>query len=143
MDEGTKNLTEAEMEKLHALGIQSDLIGKEGYSWCAVVDPKSGVSEKISKKKAVSSSGPLVTTMHNYSIKSAGSNTDSPSCSIVIDNIEYASKTKGINIVVWDNVGRSVIDSVAFDTGDKSQSTRSWFIDLKKKKAISANETRW
>lgn len=54
--------------------------------------------------------GTLKSGFTRYKITSGGDN----SCSIEIDGTEYAQGDSGLNIVVYDNTTRNVIDSVSF-----------------------------
>ena len=37
-------------------------------------------------------------------------------CSILINGKEYAVNSRGLNIVVYDNINKCVVDSICFDT---------------------------
>ena len=84
--------------------------------------------------------GKLRKTFH---IASAGFTTNAPMSSIVVDGQEYSHNTRGINIVVYDNMGRSVIDSVTFDTCGDQSASRSWFIDMIKNGMSVEYNSRW
>ena len=122
-DDGTLLLTNEDMERLKALGIQSDLIGKFQYSWAAVIDPLYGVSESLSGDSSVKLSGAIGEPGGSYSVSSTGLRTGASGSSILINEKEHSRNTRGINIVVWDNYCNTIIDSVTFDTnGDRSSS---------------------
>lgn len=53
-----------------------------------------------------------------YEISSAGYENGN-TCSIRIDGTEYAKNMRGINIVVYNHVTKTVVDSVCFDTHTK------------------------
>ena len=128
--DGTKELPETAQEKLREMGITSDLSGREGVSWIAVVDPETGVTEQLSENEPldyVGEFGPLATRCH---LKSTGTNAGDPYSSITINSAEYCNNCGGLNIVVWDNVGRTLIDSVTFDTENDLAVYRFWFGDL-------------
>lgn len=142
-DEGTGSLTEKEVNKLRTLGIHTNLKGKYRYSWYAVVDPITGVSEDISEDKKIELNGTFGKLRKAFYIASAGFTTNAPMSSIVVDGQEYSHNTRGINIVVYDNVGRSVIDSVTFDTCGDQSASRSWFIDMIKNGVTVEYNSRW
>ena len=51
----------------------------------------------------------------SYYLKSGGRHYDN-ACSIMINGVEYAQNGRGINIVIFDHVNSTVVDSVVFDT---------------------------
>jgi|GEM_PF-503070 len=138
-DEGSLLLDDNALEKLKALGIGLDLKDKFQYSWYAVVDFATGVQEDISENQKLSETGIVGRDKIAYSISSAGLNSGNPSCSIAIDGKEIANNTRGINIVVWDNTCRSVIDSVSFDMYGHGEPYRIWFTTPK----VSNIQAKW
>ena len=50
-----------------------------------------------------------------YEISSGGYDSGS-GCSIKIDQVEYAKNKRGLNIVVYNLLTQTVIDSICFDT---------------------------
>ena len=99
---------------LQRLGLSTDLHGKYGYSYYAVILPD-GILEDCAGQP-LSASGTFCGGRCAYQISSAGLEYGS-SCSIIIDHNEYAIQDRGLNIVVYDHVYRKVVDSVCFDTG--------------------------
>lgn len=101
---------------MERLGLQTSLSGKTDWSYYAVISA-GGVREELSKE-ALNANGSFRDGLGVYEISSAG--TDSgDSCSILLDGTEYARNRRGLNIVVYDNSCKKVIDSVCFDLHDK------------------------
>ncbi len=111
-DEATRNLTTVLLDDLAALGVQTDLSDKYHNSFYAVLTPEGSV-EAVSESEPLSYSGTLGDVP--YTIESAGYFVGNYS-SIVIDGEEYSVNQRGINIVVYDNQARQVIDTLGFDT---------------------------
>ena len=111
-DDASNAFTVTLSNDLHELGIQSDLIGKYRYSFYAVVSSV-GVKEELSADSVVSTQESVFG--NQYSISSAGMTVGNNS-SIMIDDVEYSKNVRGLNIVVFDNETKTVIDSVGFDT---------------------------
>lgn len=49
--------------------------------------------------------------------------------SCIIDDVEYAVNTKGLNIVVYNNVSKLVVDTVAFNTNDSADRATLYGLD--------------
>ena len=96
---------------MQQLGIRSDLRGKYRKSFCAVITPD-GVWDEISDEQ-IAKTGSFGHV--SYSIVSAGYSVGN-TCSIIINEKEYAKNHRGLNIVVFDNKTESVTDSLCFDT---------------------------
>lgn len=131
-DEGTAALTDTDLGKLKALGIQSDLRGKYRYSWYAVITPEGVTAEDMSPDQLISTDGYFGKDRTHFSIASAGLTAGNPVSSTIIGGTEYSHNTRGINIVVYDNYCHAMIDSVSFDTCGDRRPQRSWFIDLQR-----------
>lgn len=142
-EDGTKTLTSADKEKLKSLGVKSDLENMYGYSWYAVITPEGNVAEELSIDETLDKSGKFGRKLWEYSIESAGVNTNAVSSSIMICDKEYAHNSRGINIVVWDNQGQTVIDSVTFDTCGDRLASRSWFVEMQKNDINLNAFSRW
>ncbi|MBQ3665566.1 MAG: hypothetical protein II919_05620 [Lachnospiraceae bacterium] len=112
-DEGSECLDKDILDGLHRLGIEGELYGHLRYSYYAVVT-KDEVIEKTANE-SLSVSGLFREGRSRYSVASAGNEVGN-SCSIKIDNREYAKNKRGLNIVVYDYHLKKVIDSVCFDT---------------------------
>ena len=100
------------IKSLQELGLHADRENK--CSYCAVLEGGNiheEASEQALETNASLSGNPDV----HYSIKSAGSGSESLS-SIRINGREYSKNLPGLNIVVYDNQLKQVIDSACFDT---------------------------
>ncbi|QCX33245.1 hypothetical protein FDN13_05755 [Caloramator sp. E03] len=82
---------------------------KENYNYIAILNNNSIIEEISSKDKIVKDIG-----LNNTQIKIKTCSDDKNIPSILIDK-EYANFSKGINIVVYDNLLNKVVDSIFFD----------------------------
>ena len=112
-DECTAALNDTLLQKLHTVGVVSNLKGKTRQSFYAVKG-SAEQKEQISKQ-SLTASGLLRNGRSSYSIMSAGFSCGND-CSIKIDGKEYAKRKRGLNIVVYDALYHRVVDSVCFDT---------------------------
>lgn len=112
-DECTAALNDTLLQKLHTVGVVSNLKGKTRQSFYAVKG-SAEQKEKISKQ-SLTASGLIRNGRSSYSIMSAGFSCGND-CSIKIDGKEYAKRKRGLNIVVYDALYHRVVDSVSFDT---------------------------
>lgn len=117
MDECTAGLTDEIIENLRGLGLRQDLTGKFRWCYCAVVSPENGIEEQIGEDRT-SLSGVIPSGRTTYAISSIGKKSveDPGDSSVVIDGVEYSVQSRGLNIVVYDNLTMKVVDSVCFDT---------------------------
>jgi len=120
-DEGSAALTDGIVEKARAVGLKFDL-AEDGYrkSYLAVLDGKAVVYEEMSDQKleyTVKLDG------HNIALISAGYEVGN-SASIQVDNVEYAKNRRGLNIVVFNKLTESVIDSASVDTFSDNKVSR-------------------
>lgn len=121
-DEGTNALTEDNMERLRALGVETELIGAYRNSYYAVITPD-GVAEEISDTTMISRKGELpdgksykvVSTSYTARVVNSVYSLES-TCSIIINGREYAAGERGLNFVVYDNAQHRVVDSSVYDT---------------------------
>lgn len=121
-DEGTNALTEESMERLRALGVETELIGAYRNSYYAVITPD-GVVEEISDTSMISCKGSLpdgksykvASTSYTARVVNSVYSLES-TCSIIINGREYAAGTRGLNFVVYDNARQRVVDSSVYDT---------------------------
>lgn len=102
------------IRKFNSLGLSFDLREKYGTSYIAVISADS-IYEDI-QNAPIEAKGTVRNGIVRYQISSAGSACEHSSCSIQLDGIEYAKGGKGLNIVVYDNLTKDVIDQVSFDT---------------------------
>lgn len=113
-DEAASNLSDITQEKLRNLGLQQD--------WSADMVRKSYIAVIYQGEVQEMSGGRIylddqINDEINYEVVSAGFNDKGgPIASIRINDIEYSKNKRGINIVVYNPINQTVIDSVNFDT---------------------------
>lgn len=122
-DEYTAGMQDVDYALLEELGLQIVRKGEYRDSYLAVVDRGAVKYETMSNLqidyKMTMNGLPVV-------LSSSGWNTTSLS-RIKIGGIEYSTGTRGLNIVVYDNASKMVVDSVAFDTCSQDKpATRNW-----------------
>lgn len=116
-DEASAGLEEEMAEKLRRFGLEQTPAGRYRASYYAVIDQGNLALEQITEAE----SGDMLQASGNladgtpYILQSAGLNAGNYA-SIIVNGTEYAVNARGINIVVYDNLTKEVIDSVAFDT---------------------------
>ena len=113
-EEGSSGLTEEMLSALHALGLEADLTGKNGWSYSAVISPENGVSELLQPGSEAVLRGSMRNRKTFYTVSSGGFLAGASS-SIRIDDKEYSRNGNGFNIVVYDNELMKVIDSRSFN----------------------------
>ena len=114
--EGTAtSLTDNVKQSLGGLGLQTDLSGKAGWSYSAVISPENGVSEILTEDNPAKLSGSIRNRNTFYNVTSCGRLAGETS-SITIDGSEYCRNTRGLNFVIYDDYLMKVIDRVTFDT---------------------------
>ncbi|MBR5231956.1 MAG: polysaccharide deacetylase family protein [Clostridia bacterium] len=111
-DEASTSISPQIVDKMHKLGLITDLTGQYCASYTAVIT-KDGVEEKLDKKP-VKLNGKLPDGV-KYRLMSSGLEVGKYA-SIKVDGKEYAVDKRGINIVVYDHVSQMVIDSISIDT---------------------------
>nr|WP_297705257.1 sulfatase-like hydrolase/transferase [uncultured Butyrivibrio sp.] len=110
-DDGSYSITDADLEVLSKLGVNTDLRDAFRKSFYAVIDSEKCI-EEISEEPLFNSG--VIGENRKYTIQSEGFECGNMSA-IIIDGKEYSKNLRGLNIVVYDkNVG-NVIDSVSFD----------------------------
>lgn len=113
-DDASKSLNKSLQEALLNLGLTSDWSNAYHNSYYAVIENGQVVAEEMSNQKLDHCSsfrgGEVI-----YSLTSAGWNCGND-CSIQINYSEKAKRKRGLNIVVYDNELKCVVDSVCFDT---------------------------
>ncbi len=120
-DEASAGLTDEIVERLRRLGLQKTPAGHYRSAYLAVVDHGSLLLEQINEPESaefLQASG-LLADGTPFLLQSGG-NKSCNNASVIVDGIEYAVNSRGLNIVVYDNFTHKVIDSVAFDTCDKA-----------------------
>lgn len=121
-DEGVKALTNDMRKGLRKLGIETRFKGKYRNSFYAVISHGEVVSEASGKEK-LNYEGTVGDQALSFSVVSAGHDCGNVS-SIVLNGTEYSRNKRGMNLVVYDEQTRSVVDSVCFDTHDELKVTR-------------------
>ena len=114
-DEATAHLIDDAVAGLKELGLQSDLTGKYGWSYCAVISPENGISEVLSQNAPAELAGSIRNKKTFYTVSSCGFLSGITS-TITIDGKEYCPNVRGLNFVIYDNDLMKVIDQVTFDT---------------------------
>ncbi len=115
-NEASYCLTSEMADKLYELGLRTSLIGKFRYSYYGIIDGDS-VKEDISLEK-ITTSGTLRDGA-SYQVSSAGWDAGS-GASIVINDKEYSTSSRGLNFVIYDTERSKVVDRVCFDTFSRS-----------------------
>ena len=114
-DEASSALTDEVIHAVHALGFDFDLSEHYRSSYLAVKTPDEQF--EILSNSYLSQTGSLRNNTVPYSIVSAGYDCGNTS-SIQINGAEFSKNGRGLNIVVYDTVRKTVVDSVCFDTFD-------------------------
>ena len=117
-EEAAAGLDTQTISELQELGLTVELAGNIGSSYLAVISTEGIVEENGYERLELH--GTFRGGKSTYEMISAGADSGSI-CSIVIDGVEYAKNGKGLNIVVYNNVTKTVVDSIrftTFDTGD-------------------------
>lgn len=122
-DDGTREISTELQNQLSDLGLEEVLPGHYRWSYYAILIPGQDKREKISEKE-LSCTGTLPDGAQ-YSVISQGGLSGAGggagrylTCSVKIDNIEYAVQKIGLNFVIYDNEHSVVADSVEFNTYD-------------------------
>lgn len=115
-EECTQNLRDHTIQQLRKLGLQASLQQEYGCSYCAVISDGTIIEQK--GYNSLNYGGAIRDNLVTYDIKSAGNQSRSLS-SILIEGTEYSKNERGMNIVVYNNDTRKVIDSVCFDTHER------------------------
>ncbi|MCF0133282.1 MAG: hypothetical protein HUJ72_05405 [Blautia sp.] len=97
--------------KLKKLGLKSDLTQNSAACYYAIIDQEE-IQENFSVN-SVSASGSFRDGRSLYSVTSA-SEEKGNTCSIIIDGEDESPNKTGLNIVVYDNFLKRVVDSVCF-----------------------------
>ena len=113
-DEASKSLNKSLQEALSNLELTADWSDAFHNSYYAVIENGQVMVEEMSNQK-LDHSGSFRDGEVIYSLASAGF-TNGNDCSIKINYSENAKRRRGLNIVVYDNELKCVIDSVCFDT---------------------------
>lgn len=112
-DDCTLHLRDSSIQNLRNMGLQADLQDNYQCSYLAVLSQGS-IEEQAGYNK-LEQSDCIRGGFAMYDIISAGNGCGNES-SIIIDDMEQAKGGRGLNIVVYNNDRKQVIDSVCFDT---------------------------
>ena len=122
-DDGTREINTELQNQLSDLGLEEILPGHYRWSYYAILIPGQEKREKISEKE-LSCTGTLPDGAQ-YSVISQGGLSGAGggagrylTCSVKIENVEYAVQRIGLNFVIYDNEHSVVADSVEFNTYD-------------------------
>ena len=122
-DDATREITSELQDKLSDLGLETVLPGHYRWSYYGILLPGEETQEEISEKE-LSCSGTLPDGAQ-YSVISQGGLSGAGggagrylTCSVKINNVEYAVQRIGLNFVIYDNEHSVVADSVEFNTYD-------------------------
>lgn len=114
-DEASFGLSQEAIDAVRALGFEFDMEGKTRYSYIAIKTDE-GLYEAVSDQK-LSKKDTFQKGTIGYWVVSAGMDCGNIS-SIQIGGVEYSKNNRGLNIVVYDNTTKMIVDSVCFDTYD-------------------------
>ncbi len=101
-------------DKLQDLGLKVNLCGKQMVGYAAIIDNHGVVFEEVSENGGNITCSSRIDN-NNFYVYSAPFNNNNE-CIISINEIDYSTNSRGLNIVVWDKAMHEVEDSVAFDT---------------------------
>lgn len=122
-DDGTREINTELQNQLSALGLEEILPGHYRWSYYAILIPGEEKREKISEKE-LSCTGTLpdgaqYTVISQGGLSGAGGGAGRYlTCSVKINDVEYAVQRIGLNFVIYDNEHSVVADSVEFNTYD-------------------------
>lgn len=116
-DEGVDSLDNEIKNNLAALGLTAnfDKEGAFGKSYYAIIENEKIIEKMLNEE--IETAGTLRKGRILYKISSAGYKVGNKS-SINIAGKEYSKNGRGLNIVVYNNDLKKVVDSVVFDTHD-------------------------
>ena len=122
-DDGTRQIDTEIQNLLHELGLEETLPGHYRWSYYAVLIPGQEKIEEIGEEE-LSCTGTLPDGAQ-YSVISQGGLSGAGggagrylTCSVKINEVEYAVQRIGLNFVIYDNEHSVVADSVEFNTYD-------------------------
>lgn len=114
-DEFTGSLRESTIELLRQLGLSADLAGQEGCNYLAVVSDGEVLLEEVSfepiEYRGAIQKGYM--PLYALSTKDEGGN---GLASVQIGGEEFSKNQSGLNIIVYNNHTRKIVDSVWFST---------------------------
>ena len=99
--------------KLQNIGVKTKLTDKHWCGYCAIIKNGKSLKEKCAYDKTVSLK--LDDVCLSIFATSSPLNAENNS-SVRVNSTEYSVNSRGLNIVVIDNITGKVVDSVSFDT---------------------------
>lgn len=119
-DDGTHSLDAAILRRMRDLGMKSYDHDNYRWSYYAVISPdgvKEEVSEDVLNDTGVLADGASYSIISQGGLSGAGGGAGRYlTCSIKINDIEYAVRRIGLNFVVYDTEKSKVVDSAEFNT---------------------------
>lgn len=112
-DDGFRFITDEDIVLLNSLGLLAPFKDMFRYSYCGIIDNSNGNIEQLSPDEVVTISGNILDSEAIYEMTSGGGNAG-VTCSIIINGTNYEIDSVGLNIVVYDRLSKSVVDSVCF-----------------------------
>ena len=113
-DDAASGLTDQIRTKLHELGLSFDWKDAYRKGYLAVIDKGNVVFEQ-SSDQMITYEGTFRNHLERLQMSSAGFDAGNTS-SIMINGTEQSLNRRGLNVVVYDNFRKCVIDTVNFDT---------------------------
>ena len=114
-DEFTGSLRESTIEILQELGLSADLIGQEGCHYLAVISDGEVLLEELSFDPIEYRGAVKAGHLPLYAL-SARDEWGNGLTSVQIDGEEYSKNESGLNVIVYNNQTRKIVDSVWFNT---------------------------
>lgn len=114
-DEFTGSLRESTIEILQDLGLSADLIGQEGCHYLAVISDGEVLLEQLSFDPIEYRGAVKEGYLPLYAL-SARDEWGNGLTSVQIDGEEYSKNESGLNVIVYNNQTRKIVDSVWFNT---------------------------
>lgn len=116
-DDAVRFITDDEVKLLNSVGLYAPFKDMFRYSYIAIINQGEGNVEQISSNEILNIQGNLDEGNVIYDISSGGTNAGL-ACTINLNGMDYQINGVGFNIVVYDKVTKSVVDSVCFYTAE-------------------------
>lgn len=95
------------------IGVKTSLVNKHWHGYAALVNSGELIDEKCVYNQSVK----ICTEYENLKIEISSSPLNAGNrASVIVNGSEFAVNSRGVNIVVYDKIGRYVCDSISFDT---------------------------
>ena len=120
--DGMGNLGEREQESLRQLGFQTDFSDLSGMSFCGAVTPD-GVTEKKDGQDNIRIFGEIPSQNMTFQLFSAG-NERGKSGYVILSGQQYAMKSQGITVAVYDNLEHKIADVAFFEADPQGSPVR-------------------